>query len=112
MKGKKFILVFIIFFIIFGNLSFLYNFLNFNGNSINLINKIDLKNAESSIIIDDLDPTKNWSYTASHYDWCSGSGSKEDPYIIENITIDGLGIGSCIYSKFYKKFQNFKLFIL
>jgi parallel beta-helix repeat protein len=30
----------------------------------------------------------NWSQTASIYNWCSGSGSWSDPYIIENVTID------------------------
>jgi len=48
------------------------------------------------ILIDDTDPSKNWSYTALHYDWCSGSGIWADPYLIENITIDGQSIGSCI----------------
>ena len=42
----------------------------------------------STISIDDSDPSKNWSYTASIYDWCSGSGIWTDPYIIENVTID------------------------
>ena len=30
----------------------------------------------------------NWSETASTYDWCSGSGTLENPYIIENIKIN------------------------
>lgn len=50
----------------------------------------------SPILIDGNDPSKNWSYTASHYAWCSGSGTLETPYIIENVTIDGQGVGSCI----------------
>ncbi len=50
----------------------------------------------SPISIDDNDPSKNWSYTASQYDWCSGSGNWTDPYVIENITINGQGLGSCI----------------
>ena len=50
----------------------------------------------SPISIDDNDPSKNWFYTASHYDWCSGSGSWADPYIIENVTINGQGSGNCI----------------
>ena len=53
----------------------------------------------SPILIDDSDPSKNWSYTASHYDWCSGSGNWIDPYIIENVTIDGQGSGNCIEIK-------------
>ncbi|MHA1414467.1 MAG: NosD domain-containing protein, partial [Promethearchaeota archaeon] len=50
----------------------------------------------SPIVIDNLDPTKNWSYTALNYDWCSGSGTFADPYIIENVTIDGEGSSMCI----------------
>lgn len=38
----------------------------------------------------------NWSDTASTYDWCTGSGSWSDPYIIENVTIDAGADGSCI----------------
>ena len=48
------------------------------------------------ISIDDNNPIKNWSYTALHYDWCSGSGNWTNPYIIENVTIDGHAIDNCI----------------
>ena len=48
------------------------------------------------ILIDDTDPSKNWSYTASHYDWCSGSGTWTNPYVIENVTIDGQNESNCI----------------
>jgi parallel beta-helix repeat protein len=51
------------------------------------------------ISIDDNNPTKNWSYTANTYDWCSGNGSWNNPYIIENVTINGQGSGSCIEIK-------------
>ena len=50
----------------------------------------------NTILIDDTDPSKNWSYTASHYDWCSGSGIWTDPYVIENVTIDGQNEDNCI----------------
>ena len=30
----------------------------------------------------------NWSHTVSNYSWCSGDGSWNNPYIIENVTID------------------------
>jgi len=43
----------------------------------------------SKILVDDSDPNYNWSYTASTYDWCSGSGTWGDPYVIENVYIDG-----------------------
>ncbi len=48
------------------------------------------------ISIDDDNHSKNWSITAATYDWCSGSGTLNDPYLIENVTIDGQGLGSCI----------------
>ena len=59
------------------------------------INLPDLKCASfweiigSPLIIDDSDPFKNWIFTSSTYDWCSGSGTWNDPFLIENVTIDG-----------------------
>lgn len=41
----------------------------------------------------------NWSLTNSTYDWCSGSGTSNNPYVIENVTIDGEGLGSCVLIK-------------
>lgn len=43
----------------------------------------------SNIIVDDADPLYNWSKTAAENPWCSGTGTFEDPYIIENVYIDG-----------------------
>ena len=43
----------------------------------------------SKIIIDDSDPNYNWSKTVAENPWCSGSGTFSDPYIIENVYIDG-----------------------
>ena len=43
------------------------------------------------INIDDTDPAKNWTYTATTYSWCNGSGTWNDPYIIENVTINANG---------------------
>lgn len=50
----------------------------------------------TSIFIDDTNPTADWAYTKSNYDWCTGLGTKSNPYVIENVTIDGLYTGSCI----------------
>lgn len=50
----------------------------------------------SPIYIDDANPVYNWSKTANDNPWCSGSGTWNDPYIIENVTIDGQGLDSCI----------------
>ncbi len=45
----------------------------------------------SKILIDDADPLYNWSKTAAENPWCSGSGTIGDPYVIENVYIDGEG---------------------
>jgi parallel beta-helix repeat protein len=51
------------------------------------------------IFIDDSDINYNWFKKASENDWCSGSGTIVDPYIIEYVWIDGsglLGYESCV----------------
>ncbi|MBY8983842.1 MAG: right-handed parallel beta-helix repeat-containing protein [Candidatus Lokiarchaeota archaeon] len=50
----------------------------------------------SPIFIDDDDPAHNWAITAATNEWCSGSGIWTDPYLIENVTINGLGSNNCI----------------
>ena len=55
--------------------------------SINLVNPI---------FINDTDPNYNWSKTAAENEWCSGSGSWSDPYVIQNITINGNNVSNCI----------------
>jgi len=54
---------------------------------INFTDYYDLGN--QSIFIKDDDPDYNWSKTAAENPWCSGSGNESDPYIIENVFIDG-----------------------
>ena len=66
-----------------------------NGMTYNLDFTFDNENVKLSeisgpIYIDDTDPTKNWLITNATYDWCSGSGLINDPYIIENVTINAL----------------------
>lgn len=46
----------------------------------------------------------NWSDMASTYDWCDGSGTEIDPYIIENIAIDSDYGGTCLLIKNADKF--------
>lgn len=51
----------------------------------------------------------NWSETALNYEWCSGSGTWTDPFIIENITIDSQYAGNSIsieYTSDYFKIRN------
>jgi len=53
---------------------------------------------ESQIFIDDSATgvgAHNWTW-AETQPWCSGSGSWADPYVIENVTIDGKYSGRCI----------------
>ncbi|MFX0188766.1 MAG: nitrous oxide reductase family maturation protein NosD, partial [Candidatus Hodarchaeota archaeon] len=43
------------------------------------------------IEIDDLNPSKNWTTTNQTYDWCIGSGTLNDPYVIKNVIINASG---------------------
>lgn len=92
------------------NLIFVTILININSNVIRLNdnglleknNEIKLKNSGywnltgSPIFIDDLNPNYNWSKIAAENDWCTGSGTMNDPYIIENILIEHLDEGYSI----------------
>jgi len=43
----------------------------------------------AKIFIDDSDPNYNWSKTALENDWCTGLGTWNDPYVIQDVEIDG-----------------------
>lgn len=47
----------------------------------------------------------NWTWAESQ-PWCSGSGILADPYIIENVTIQGNGFSSCITIKNSNSYFN------
>ncbi|MFW9866750.1 MAG: nitrous oxide reductase family maturation protein NosD [Candidatus Thorarchaeota archaeon] len=67
----------------------------------------------SPILIDDSNSSRDWAYTEANYDWCSGSGTIGDPYIIENVTIDGQYSTSCIEirnSNVYFEIRNCTLY--
>ena len=69
--------------------------------------------SEPTIFINDLDPNYNWSKTASENDWCTGSGTWSDPYIIRDIEIDGESIYSGIEihnSSVYFNIENCTLY--
>jgi parallel beta-helix repeat protein len=38
----------------------------------------------------------NWSFTAGNYSWCTGTGTWSDPYMIQDLIMDGGGINSSI----------------
>lgn len=46
-----------------------------------------------------IDGNSDWALIASLNDWCNGNGTKMDPYIIENIAINGISIDECIIIK-------------
>jgi len=49
----------------------------------------------SPIIIDDAIPGSDWAWAVTQT-WCTGSGTEGEPYLLENLEIDGLG-GDCIF---------------
>lgn len=68
---------------------------NLDGKSYTLNNSY-VNLTSSPIMIDDWNPNYNWSKTASENAWCTGSGTSNDPYIIEDVLIDGLDGGYCV----------------
>lgn len=54
----------------------------------------------------------NWTWAVSQT-WCTGSGTQNDPYIIANLTINGMNSSSCIeiiYSKVFFRIEDCTLF--
>lgn len=60
------------------------------------------------VFINDDDPNYNWSRTAAENEWCNGSGTEEDPYIIEKLYINAHKVGGCVYIKNSKKHFTIK----
>jgi len=87
MKQNRIIILFSLFFIFV-----LFNFLTQEIKITSINQEKDLDSSDSWVLsrvfIDDSDPDHNWSKTASENDWCYGSGTIENPYIIENVTIN------------------------
>jgi hypothetical protein len=50
----------------------------------------------------------NWSATETAYSWVSGSGSWADPYLVENVTIDGKDANSTIIIENSAKYFRIK----
>lgn len=50
----------------------------------------------NKIHIDESNPSLNWSITAATNEWCNGSGTWSDPFVIKNVVIDGQETESCI----------------
>jgi len=51
---------------------------------------------EAPISIDNSHPFKNWARAVMNYSWVLGSGTQNDPYIIENLIINGENSDNCI----------------
>ena len=56
----------------------------------------DIQGSDSWILSGRIHVNANWSATESTYDWCTGAGTSGNPYVIENVTIDAQGKGTCI----------------
>ncbi len=76
---------------------FIYSFITIEGYNIENVDKEKLKNSNYWVLPHRIHIDNNWSLTASTYDWCSGLGTPQTPYKIENVTIDAQNLGSCIY---------------
>ncbi|MBY9006099.1 MAG: right-handed parallel beta-helix repeat-containing protein [Candidatus Lokiarchaeota archaeon] len=104
-KKKLWSLVLISFFLLQSN-----QFLNFNQNKINQRLNNDSENGINNSEYESVDPliidgrssapgSYMWDDLVNN-EWCSGSGTIDDPYIIENIMINGEGSKWCLYIRF------------
>ena len=105
MKSNRIIYISIIFGLLFFIPSIIYSNINLNENLVNnggnlgKINEPSLKDSGAwdltgtPIIING---NAGWVNVNSSYDWVNGSGTKNYPYIIENVTINARGSGSGI----------------
>ena len=65
-----------------------------NNSSEDIFTELKISIVVSPIVIDDTIPGSDWAWAVTQT-WCSGSGTEGDPYLLENLEIDGLG-GDCI----------------
>lgn len=73
------------------------------GSEFNSTNNLSLSKVSGKIYINN-----NWT-DAKAAGICTGLGTSSDPYVIEDLTIDGGGLGSCIlieYSTVYFRIEN------
>ena len=118
-KPKSIILILIVLGIMFAfspvittNLSFITGNSNKRAEYSDDIN-LDTENLKLSAVSGKIHIDNNWSATESTYSWCTGSGTFSDPYIIEDLVIDGEGSGSCIWiqnSDVYFNIENCTLY--
>jgi len=113
MESKK-IAIFITLGMIFALSLIIINIYNFNtGNSenstdYNVDNNLDNKNLKISAVSEKIHIDNNWT-AAKAAGICTGNGIYSDPYVIEDLVIDGGGSGSCILienSDVYFRIEN------
>ncbi|MBY9002480.1 MAG: right-handed parallel beta-helix repeat-containing protein [Candidatus Lokiarchaeota archaeon] len=68
------------------------NLVEFNEEPPNQIEELGSWNLIGTTISVD----NNWTAVEAAHDWCTGEGTESEPYLIENVTIDAQGSGSCI----------------
>ena len=84
------------------------NGFNFNAGNNDLTN-LGKENLKISAVTGKIHIDNNWTATESTYSWCTGSGTWNDPYIIDDLEIDGEGSGVGIWienSDVYFKVEN------
>jgi hypothetical protein len=106
-------LILIILGILFVFLPIFTSNLNFKNSEFNddkrLANEnLKISKVSGKIHIDDTNPTMNWS-VAKKDGICTGNGTYSDPYVIEDLIINGGGSGDCILienSNVYFRIEN------
>ncbi|MFX1552126.1 MAG: NosD domain-containing protein [Promethearchaeota archaeon] len=93
---KSNLTIVIIILIMLGNLNFsISNFYKINGISDphDLI-KVIPKSSGYWYLTEtiEVDGNSEWNTLATTYEWCNGSGTWNDPYVIENVTVDGQNV--------------------
>ncbi len=66
------------------------------SNSSNTFANKELKTSTFWVLPNKILIDNNWSDTRDTYGWCSGIGTEQQPYLIENVKIDGKNSGSPI----------------
>ncbi|MFX1360750.1 MAG: right-handed parallel beta-helix repeat-containing protein, partial [Promethearchaeota archaeon] len=101
LKNKRFISICLVIYIIslyFNSFNIYFNdyFQNFDNTYQTIFIATNHLDLDGPLIIDGND---EWASIANSYSWCSGSGLKSDPYIIENLSINGKASGYCFEIK-------------
>jgi len=103
-KGKNLFLIFLGIFLVLISISSR----PLNLTTKNYSNEVKIEVLKTSLISGRIHIDNNWS-DAKITGLCTGSGNSSDPYVIEDLVIDGGGVGSCILienSEDYFKIEN------